>query len=54
MSKLGYTGKLLGELFAFAKANKAWWLIPLIIAFLLIALLIVAGEGAAPFIYTLF
>jgi len=35
--------------------NKKWWLTPIIVVLLLFGLLIVlAGSGAAPFIYTLF
>lgn len=46
---------LIGEFFDFLKDNKKWWLMPLLIVFLLVALLIVLGNSAvAPFIYTLF
>ena len=35
--------------------NKKWWLTPIILVLLLFGLLIIlAGSGAAPFIYTLF
>ena len=47
-------GKLVRELLHFAWANKAWWIIPIFLVLGLLALLIVAGQGAAPFIYTLF
>lgn len=52
------TGKqagLVAELISFLKANKKWWLAPIIISILLLGLLVVlGGTAAAPFIYTLF
>ena len=45
----------LGELWGFMKHNKKWWLLPLIMALVILGLLIVlSGTGLAPFIYTLF
>jgi hypothetical protein len=47
---------IMGELFAFLWAAKMWWLIPMIIALVAFALLIVLGSasGGGPLIYTLF
>jgi hypothetical protein len=46
---------IIGEFWLFVTENKKWWLIPLLLAFLLVGLLVVLGStGAAPFIYTLF
>jgi hypothetical protein len=47
---------ILGELFAFLWAAKMWWLIPMVIALIAFALLIVLGSasGGGPLIYTLF
>lgn len=48
---------LVSEFFGFIRANKKWWLIPLIAMLLLIGgLLMLAGQhtALAPFIYTLF
>ncbi|MFZ1863930.1 MAG: DUF5989 family protein [Polyangiales bacterium] len=46
---------LFAELFGFLRANKKWWLAPIVIAILLLGLLVVlGGTAAAPFIYTLF
>ncbi len=46
---------MLRELFDLMRHNKKWWLLPAIAMILLAALLIVlAGSGAAPFVYTLF
>ena len=43
------------EFCIFLKENKKWWLLPILLAFLLMgALLLAGGTGAAPFIYTLF
>ena len=39
----------------FLAHNKKWWLAPIIVALMIFGLLIIlAGTGAAPFIYTLF
>jgi len=54
MRFLRHLGKLLMELLAFAWHNKAWWIVPIVAVLLLLALLIVAGQTTAPFIYTLF
>jgi len=46
---------LVSEFVGFLKANKKWWLAPIIVAILLLGLLVVlGGTAAAPFIYTLF
>ena len=46
---------LVGELTAFLRENKKWWLAPILIAILgLGALVLLGGTAAAPFIYTLF
>ena len=49
------SGGLLREYVDFLKHNKKWWLIPIIVALLLVGVLIILGSTtAAPFIYTLF
>lgn len=46
---------LLQEYWEFLRDNKKWWLIPIIVALLLVGVLIILGSTtAAPFIYTLF
>jgi hypothetical protein len=52
VDKLG----LLAEFFYFVRHRKAWWLVPVVVALLGIALLIVVAESSslAPFIYPLF
>lgn len=54
MGKLSYSAKLLRELLAFAKANKVYWIVPLVMVLALAAIVVLFGQGAAPFIYTLF
>ncbi len=48
--------KIFGELWAFMRIRKKWWLGPIIFILLLFGLFIVATQGSAlaPFIYTLF
>ncbi len=46
---------LLREFLGFLMESKKWWLVPLLIAFALVAALVfLGGTGAAPFIYSLF
>ena len=47
---------LLSEFWAFMKVRKKWWLMPIIIALLLVGSLLVFAQGSAlaPFIYTIF
>jgi hypothetical protein len=54
MGKLSFAGRLFRELFGFARAHKAYWIVPLVIILLLGVALIVVGQTAAPFIYNLF
>ena len=45
------------ELFDLLRQNKSWWLLPILIALLVLGALIaitVVAPGAAPFIYSLF
>jgi hypothetical protein len=46
--------RLLRELWAFARAHKAWWIIPIVLILLLIAVLIIGVSTISPFIYSLF
>lgn len=45
---------LLAEFGQFAWHNKAWWIVPIVLVFLLLAALLFIGQSSAPFIYTLF
>jgi Family of unknown function (DUF5989) len=48
--------EIFGELWAFMKERKKWWLGPIIFVLLLLGAFIVLTQGSAlaPFIYTLF
>jgi hypothetical protein len=51
----GRRSGLLAELVEFLRSNKKWWLMPIVLALLAMAVLIVlSSTAAAPFIYTLF
>lgn len=54
MRRLGYLGTLFGELLDFAKQNKVYWIVPMVLILGLVILLVVTSQTAAPFIYTLF
>jgi hypothetical protein len=54
MSKFSYGYKLLVDFAGFAKQNKVYWLVPLMVLLGMSAVLIVASHAIAPFIYTLF
>ncbi len=46
---------LLRELWLFVRSTKKWWLVPLLIALLVLgAAAVLSGTVYAPFIYTLF
>lgn len=47
---------IVGELFSFMWKRKLWWLTPMIVVIVLVALLLIFAQGSpvAPFIYTLF
>ncbi len=55
MLRLKHFGGLVGEFVAFAVINRAWWIIPLVLAIGAAALLVVVGQAAAPVtLYPLF
>lgn len=54
MEKLQNLRQLFREVLAFAKANKIWWFMPVVILILLIGLLVAASQLATPFLYTFF
>jgi hypothetical protein len=54
MAKISHGPKLLREIVRFAVANKAYWLVPCILALAIAAALVVVFQGAAPLIYTLY
>ncbi len=52
MSKMN----MVGEMWAFMKVRKKWWLGPIILVMMLVGALLVFAQGSAlaPFIYTIF
>jgi len=54
MRSLKNLGRFLRELFAFARQNKVWWMVPVVLVLLLLALLVVGVSTISPFIYSLF
>lgn len=48
--------RLLAELWAYMKARKRWWLLPIVVIMVVLGGLIVLAEGSAlaPFIYAIF
>jgi hypothetical protein len=54
MRKARYIGSFLGEIVEFAKQNKIYWIVPLVLILGLVILLVVTSQATAPFIYTLF
>lgn len=55
---MGFFDKLsiFGELWAFMRVRKKWWLAPIMVMLVLLSALIALTQGSAlaPFIYTLF
>jgi membrane glycosyltransferase len=47
---------VVGELLSFLWRERLWWMIPILIALVLVALLVVLGSNpaVAPFVYVLF
>jgi len=54
MRALKNLSRLLRELWAFAREHKAWWIVPIVVMLLIIALFLVGVSGISPFIYSLF
>ena len=54
MNKFGHGFTLLREFVQFAKHNKVWWIVPLVLVLGLVIALVAVGQVSAPFIYTLF
>ena len=50
------TSGLVAELWAYMRARRKWFLVPIIVSLLLIGVLLVWAQGSAlaPFIYTIF
>ena len=49
------SSSFLGKFWRFLRQNRKWWLVPIIVTLLLVAVLVVvAGSGAGPLLYPLF
>jgi len=50
-----HSRSLLVEIVGLLRANRKWWLLPILLLILALALLLIlGGSGAAPFIYSIF
>ena len=54
MAKLGYARQLLKEFLLFARQNKVYWILPLVLLLIAAAVIIAGSTSVAPFIYTMF
>lgn len=54
MRRAVYAFKLFRQFVGFARENRAYWMVPLILLLALTGLFIVVGQGAAPLLYALF
>jgi hypothetical protein len=54
MSRFGYSFTLLKEFLQFARAHKAYWIVPMVIVLGIMVALVAVGQFSAPFLYTLF
>ena len=54
MARLGYSIRLFRDFVAFARHNKAYWIIPLVVVLGAAAAIVVVGQTSAPLLYTLF
>lgn len=54
MRKLRYVGTLLKDTLEFAREEKAYWLVPLVLVLLLFSFVVVNSQTSLPYIYTLF
>jgi hypothetical protein len=54
--KVQASASLMGELWAYMRVRKKWWLGPIFFLMILLGIVIVLTQGSAlaPFIYTLF
>lgn len=54
MRALKNLARLLRELWAFACEHKAWWIVPIVLLLLLVAVFVIGVSSISPFIYSLF
>lgn len=53
MHRLRYAFTLLRHIIGFARENKVYWMVPMVLILGLLALVIFGGQAATPFIYSL-
>ena len=44
----------MGEFIGFARANRIYWIVPLVLVLGLVGLIIAVGQTSAPLVYALF
>ena len=54
LEDLSETSGIVGEFWEFLCENKKFWLIPILLVLLLLAVLLCASPAVSPFIYALF
>lgn len=54
MGRFSYTFTLFKEFIQFARAHKAYWIVPMVLVLAVMVVLVAVGQFSAPFIYTLF
>ncbi len=54
MRRARYSFKLFREFVQFARAHRAYWIVPLILVLGVAGLLVATGQVAAPLLYALF
>lgn len=54
MRKLTHGTRLITQIWGLAKRYRIYWVLPLVLSLLLAGLLVVASQGAVPYIYTFF
>ena len=55
MGRWRYVARLGGEFVSYSVVNRVWWVVPVMLLLMVVALAIVVGQAAAPYtLYTLF
>jgi len=54
MRRVRHGVRLASDLLAYSIINRVVWLIPLVLVLLVAAVVVTAGQVAAPFMYTIF
>lgn len=54
MRKLTHSKRMIAQFWGLARRYRIYWMLPLALSLVLAGLLVVASQGAAPFVYTFF